>query len=164
MVLVSNDCECWCVARGRRSEFLFLLTPFFSYSPFLSARSFFPASAYSSRRAASSHVQENFFEIMPNFAKVPLLLPCPSHHCIPLCAVLCCAVLTSSSRVWHRQNMTIGFGRMDGHTVGVVANQPKELAGCLDIDASVKVTPIPPPPSLCVGCMTRCVWLCVVIG
>jgi len=27
---------------------------------------------------------------------------------------------------------------MDGHTVGVVANQPKELAGCLDIDASVK--------------------------
>lgn len=27
---------------------------------------------------------------------------------------------------------------MDGRTVGVVANQPAVLAGCLDIDASVK--------------------------
>lgn len=31
-----------------------------------------------------------------------------------------------------------GFARMDGRTVGVVANQPAVLAGCLDIDASVK--------------------------
>lgn len=36
------------------------------------------------------------------------------------------------------QNIVIGFGRMEGRTVSVVANQPKELAGCLDIDASVK--------------------------
>lgn len=27
---------------------------------------------------------------------------------------------------------------MEGRTVSIVANQPKELAGCLDIDASVK--------------------------
>lgn len=34
--------------------------------------------------------------------------------------------------------MIVGFARMEGQTVGVVANQPMELAGCLDIDASVK--------------------------
>ena len=32
----------------------------------------------------------------------------------------------------------IGFGRMAGRTVGFVANQPKVLAGVLDIDASRK--------------------------
>lgn len=36
------------------------------------------------------------------------------------------------------KNIVIGFGRMDGAVVGIVANQPKVLAGCLDIDASVK--------------------------
>lgn len=36
------------------------------------------------------------------------------------------------------KNMLVGFARFEGRTVGIVANQPKELAGCLDIDASVK--------------------------
>ncbi len=36
------------------------------------------------------------------------------------------------------RNIVIGFARLGGHTVGVVANQPLFLAGCLDIDASVK--------------------------
>tara|TARA_B110000483_G_scaffold74193_1_gene92327 strand:- start:3118 stop:4095 length:978 start_codon:yes stop_codon:yes gene_type:complete len=36
------------------------------------------------------------------------------------------------------QNIVIGFGHLGSHTVGVVANQPKFLAGCLDIDASDK--------------------------
>jgi propionyl-CoA carboxylase beta chain len=36
------------------------------------------------------------------------------------------------------KNILTGFGRMEGGTVGVVANQPQELAGCLDIDASIK--------------------------
>jgi propionyl-CoA carboxylase beta chain len=35
-------------------------------------------------------------------------------------------------------NLVIGFGRLGGRSVGVVANQPAHLAGCLDIDASVK--------------------------
>ena len=35
-------------------------------------------------------------------------------------------------------NIVIGFGRVDGSTVGVVANQPMVLAGCLDIQSSVK--------------------------
>lgn len=36
------------------------------------------------------------------------------------------------------QNMIVGFGRFQGRTVGIVANQPAVLAGCLDINASIK--------------------------
>jgi propionyl-CoA carboxylase beta chain len=36
------------------------------------------------------------------------------------------------------QNIIVGFARLGGRSVGVVANQPAFLAGCLDIDASVK--------------------------
>jgi acetyl-CoA carboxylase carboxyltransferase component len=35
-------------------------------------------------------------------------------------------------------NIVCGFGRIDGHVVGVVGNQPQVLAGTLDIDASEK--------------------------
>jgi propionyl-CoA carboxylase beta chain len=35
-------------------------------------------------------------------------------------------------------NVIIGFGRIDGRSVGIVANQPLHFAGCLDIDASEK--------------------------
>ncbi|MGI3783031.1 MAG: acyl-CoA carboxylase subunit beta, partial [Janthinobacterium lividum] len=35
-------------------------------------------------------------------------------------------------------NILVGFGRIDGRAVGVVANQPLHFAGCLDIDASEK--------------------------
>src|SRR4029077_13930167 len=38
---------------------------------------------------------------------------------------------------WAR-NIVIGFARMDGRSIGIVANQPEHLAGCLDIDSSVK--------------------------
>lgn len=38
----------------------------------------------------------------------------------------------------HAANIIIGFGRLDGYSVGIVANQPRVLAGTLDIDASVK--------------------------
>jgi propionyl-CoA carboxylase beta chain len=38
----------------------------------------------------------------------------------------------------HAKNIVIGFVRMEGRTVGVVANQPLVLAGCLDIKASIK--------------------------
>jgi propionyl-CoA carboxylase beta chain len=36
------------------------------------------------------------------------------------------------------RNLVIGFGRLGGRAVGVVANQPKHLAGVLDIDSSTK--------------------------
>ena len=38
----------------------------------------------------------------------------------------------------HAGNILCGFIRLDGHSVGVVANQPLVLAGCLDINASKK--------------------------
>ena len=38
----------------------------------------------------------------------------------------------------HARNIVIGFGRIEGRTVGFVANQPLVLAGVLDIDASKK--------------------------
>jgi len=38
----------------------------------------------------------------------------------------------------YAKNLITGFARMDGHTVGILANQPLDKAGCLDIDASVK--------------------------
>jgi propionyl-CoA carboxylase beta chain len=38
---------------------------------------------------------------------------------------------------WAR-NIVVGFARMDGRSVGIVANQPAFLAGCLDIDSSTK--------------------------
>jgi propionyl-CoA carboxylase beta chain len=36
------------------------------------------------------------------------------------------------------KNMVVGFARLGGRPVGIVANQPAVLAGCLDIDASLK--------------------------
>jgi len=36
------------------------------------------------------------------------------------------------------KNMVIGFARLNGHSIGIVGNQPAHLAGCLDINASVK--------------------------
>ncbi len=38
------------------------------------------------------------------------------------------------------QNAVVGFARMEGNSVGIVANQPKVLAGCLDINASDKIS------------------------
>jgi propionyl-CoA carboxylase beta chain len=38
----------------------------------------------------------------------------------------------------YAENIIIGFARLGGRSVGVVANQPQVLAGCLDIDASIK--------------------------
>ena len=35
-------------------------------------------------------------------------------------------------------NIVIGYARLDGKVVGIVANQPKVMAGCLDVDASDK--------------------------
>jgi propionyl-CoA carboxylase beta chain len=38
----------------------------------------------------------------------------------------------------YAKNLVVGFARLGGQSVGVVANQPQVLAGCLDINASVK--------------------------
>jgi len=36
------------------------------------------------------------------------------------------------------KNMVVGFARLNGHSIGIVANQPAHLAGCLDINTSIK--------------------------
>jgi propionyl-CoA carboxylase beta chain len=38
----------------------------------------------------------------------------------------------------HAKNIIVGFARMEGYPVGIVANQPLVLAGCLDIKSSIK--------------------------
>ncbi len=38
------------------------------------------------------------------------------------------------------KNMIVCFARLNGRTIGIIANQPNVLAGCLDIDASDKAT------------------------
>jgi len=40
----------------------------------------------------------------------------------------------------YAQNVVIGFARLNGHSVGIVATQPKVLAGCLDINSSGKIS------------------------
>jgi acetyl-CoA carboxylase carboxyltransferase component len=44
-----------------------------------------------------------------------------------------------TSRQW-AQNIITAFARMNGHAIGIIANQPQFLAGCLDINASDKAT------------------------
>lgn len=38
------------------------------------------------------------------------------------------------------KNIVVGFARLNGRSVGIIANQPMEMAGCLDINASDKAT------------------------
>jgi propionyl-CoA carboxylase beta chain len=38
----------------------------------------------------------------------------------------------------YAQNIVVGFARIGGRPIGIVANQPQVLAGCLDIEASIK--------------------------
>ncbi|MCD6493151.1 MAG: methylmalonyl-CoA carboxyltransferase, partial [Archaeoglobaceae archaeon] len=40
---------------------------------------------------------------------------------------------------FYAPNATVGFARMDGKTVGIVANNPSYFAGCLDVDSSDKI-------------------------
>jgi propionyl-CoA carboxylase beta chain len=40
---------------------------------------------------------------------------------------------------YYAQNVVVGFARLNGRSIGIVANQPKYLAGCLDINSSDKL-------------------------
>ena len=40
----------------------------------------------------------------------------------------------------YAQNIIVGFARLDGRTIGIIANQPMVLAGCLDVNSSDKAT------------------------
>jgi len=38
------------------------------------------------------------------------------------------------------KNLVVGFGRLNGRTIGIIANQPKVMAGCLDVNSSDKAS------------------------
>jgi len=38
----------------------------------------------------------------------------------------------------HAQNIVVGYARLNGHSIGIVANQPAHMAGVLDIESSIK--------------------------
>jgi acetyl-CoA carboxylase carboxyltransferase component len=40
----------------------------------------------------------------------------------------------------YAQNILVGLARLDGRTIGIIANQPTVLAGCLDVNSSDKAT------------------------
>ena len=69
-------------------------------------------------------------EIIPDNSTVP-------YDMLNLINLICDDPLFEVQPHWAK-NIITGFGRLRGHPVGVVANQPSVLAGCLDIDASTK--------------------------
>ena len=42
--------------------------------------------------------------------------------------------------MYYAPNIVVGFARLDGYPIGIIANQPKHLAGCLDIDCCDKAS------------------------
>ena len=69
-------------------------------------------------------------QIIPDNSTVP-------YDMLKLINLICDDDLFEIQPHWAR-NIITGFGRLRGHPVGIVANQPSVLAGCLDIDASTK--------------------------
>ena len=69
-------------------------------------------------------------EIIPDNSTVP-------YNMLSLINLICDDDLFEVQPHWAK-NIITGFGRLRGHPIGVVANQPSVLAGCLDIDASTK--------------------------
>ena len=69
-------------------------------------------------------------KIIPDSSTVP-------YDMLKLINLICDDDLFEIQPHWAK-NIITGFGRLRGHPVGIVANQPSVLAGCLDIDASTK--------------------------
>jgi len=67
----------------------------------------------------------------------------PQNNTLPydMRKVIDCVIDDNSFREVHKdfaKNIIVGFARVEGRTIGVIANQPDSLAGVLDIDASRK--------------------------
>ena len=73
--------------------------------------------------------------------KLDSLIPTESYEPYDIKEIIDCVVDDSHFFEVHSlfaQNIVVGFARLGGRPVGIVANQPAVLAGCLDIDASIK--------------------------
>jgi len=114
--------------------------------------------AEDSDQAALDRVKEMLAFLPQNYREMPPAIPCtddpmrtdpklnsvvPTNPRIPydirdiIHSVLDHNEFTEVQR-HYAQNMVIGFGRLNGMPVGIVANQPRFMAGCLDINASMK--------------------------
>lgn len=58
-------------------------------------------------------------------------------------------------RYWAR-NLITGFSRLDGHTIGVIANNPQDKGGCMTLDAADKMSHF---VSFCDAFNVPCIWL-----
>ena len=91
------------------------------------------------------YLPSSCWEAPPVFAPVPAapLINIPADHRLPYdVRTVIRGVVDGDSFLELQErfarNIVVGFARVDGHSVGVVANQPDHLAGCLDIAASEK--------------------------
>ena len=76
-----------------------------------------------------------------NLDKIEHVLPENSSVPYDIRKVIDCVIDKNSFREVHKDfatNIVVGFSRIEGRTIGVVANQPISLAGVLDIDSSRK--------------------------
>ena len=76
-----------------------------------------------------------------NLEKIESIIPENATMPYDIRKVITCVIDTSSFREVHKDfatNIVVGFARLEGRTIGVVANQPISLAGVLDIDSSRK--------------------------
>ena len=75
--------------------------------------------------------ENNIEEVLPENATIPY----------DIRKIVDCVIDDGSFREVHKDfatNIVVGFARIEGRTIGVVANQPASLAGVLDIDSSRK--------------------------
>jgi propionyl-CoA carboxylase beta chain len=100
-----------------------------------------------------SYLPSNYLEVPPSYpvyaeltetrrdAELDTLIPDAPEHGYDMCEVIGRIVDDGNLLEVHQdfaRNILCGFARIEGHSVGVVANQPMHLAGSLDIDASEK--------------------------
>ncbi|MFW7377821.1 MAG: acyl-CoA carboxylase subunit beta [Oligoflexus sp.] len=74
-------------------------------------------------------------------ARLKELVPANSNQPYDMVEVIRCIVDPDSffeMKAEYAPNITTGFARLGGHSVGIIANNPNHMAGVLDIDASVK--------------------------
>jgi len=70
------------------------------------------------------------------------VVPADEHEPYDMCEVIDAVVDQGSFlevHPYYARNAVVGFARLDGYSVGIVANQPAHLAGVLDIDSSDKI-------------------------
>ena len=102
-------------------------------------------------RELMSYLPQNCNSLAPHLPKfsfdtnkldrIGQILPDNSNMPYDIREVIECVIDDESFREVHKDfatNIVVGFARVEGRTIGVVANQPMSLAGVLDIDASRK--------------------------